>query len=89
MYFLQVGGSPRRFYAPQSAISMMLTAGDHIALPAGVKRLVWFVDHWDPALPRPPRVLEIELPHGRYLYVLPIGRAPAEYAGYTFVRGNG
>jgi hypothetical protein len=28
----------------------------------------------------------MKLPYGRYLYVLPLTRAPAEYAGYTFER---
>jgi Protein of unknown function (DUF2723) len=84
MYLLQLGEVPRGFYAPQAHVSMILTPGDYIALPAGVKRLVWFVDHWDPTLPRPPGLLEIQLPYGRYLYVLPLGPAPAEYAGYTF-----
>jgi hypothetical protein len=86
MYLVQVGEVPRGFYAPQAASTMILTRGDYIALPARVKRLVWFVDHWDPALARPPGLLEIPLPYGRYLYVLPLGRRPAEYAGYTFAR---
>ena len=59
MYLLQVGEVPRGFYAPQSAATMILTPGDSIMLPRGVKRLVWFVDHWDPALARPPGLLEI------------------------------
>jgi hypothetical protein len=29
--------------------------------------------------------MEIELPHGRYLYVMTVGRRPFAYAGYTFV----
>jgi hypothetical protein len=65
---------------------MILTPGDYIVLPASVKQLVWFVDHWDPALTRPPGLLEIGLPYGRFLYVLPLGRTPAEHAGYTFAR---
>ncbi len=56
-----------------------------VDLPGGVKRLVWFVDHWSPATERPPGLVEIEIPHGRYLYVLPLGRRPVEYAGYTLV----
>jgi hypothetical protein len=52
-----------------------------------VKRLVWFVDHWSPTSdPPPPGLTEIELPYGRFLYVLPLGRRPVEYAGYTIVR---
>jgi hypothetical protein len=86
MYQLQVGELPRGFYAPQSAATMILTPGERIALPPSVKRLVWFVDHWDPTLPRPPNLLEIRLPYGRFLYVLLLDRQPAEHAGYTFVR---
>jgi hypothetical protein len=89
MYLLQVGDLPREFYAPQSAATMVLTPGEYIALPADVTRLVWFVDHWDPALPQPPGLLEIQLPYGRFLYVLPLASAPAEHAGYTFVRDGG
>jgi len=86
MYQLRVGEPPRGFYAPQSAVTMILSPGDSITLPRDVKRLVWFVDHWDPMLPRPPGLLEIPLPYGRYLYVLPLGRTPAEHAGYTLAR---
>jgi hypothetical protein len=50
-----------------------------------VKHLVWFVDHWDPTLPRPFGLKEIELPYGRFLYVLPVGKAGVEHAGYTFL----
>lgn len=89
MYHLRVGELSHGFYAPQSAVTMIITPADSIALPHEVKRLVWFVDHWDPSLPRPPGLLEIQLPYGRYLYVLPFGREPAEHAGYTFVRDPG
>jgi hypothetical protein len=51
-----------------------------------VKRLVWFVDHWSPLSERPEGLEEIEIPYGRFLYVLAVGRSPVEYAGYTFVR---
>jgi hypothetical protein len=27
--------------------------------------------------------VEIEIPYGRYLYVLPVGRRSVDYAGYT------
>jgi hypothetical protein len=89
IYQLQVGDRPRGYYAPQSAVTMILTPGDSIILPYEVKQLVWFVDHWDPMLPRPKGLLEIRLPYGRYLYVLPLGRRPAEHAGYTFTRIRG
>ena len=74
MYLLQVGVLPLGFYAPQSAVTMILTEETRSRCRAEVKRLVWFVDHWDPALPRPPGLLEVQLPYGRYLYVLPLGR---------------
>jgi hypothetical protein len=89
MYEVKVGVLPRGFYAPQSAAEMTLTPGDRIVLPPNVKRLVWFVDHWDPSLPRPPGLRDVPLPYGRYLYVLPLGPDPAEHAGYTFVRDGG
>jgi hypothetical protein len=65
---------------------MILTPGSEITLPSEVRQLVWFVDHWDPEVPRPDGLEEIPLPYGRYLYVLRVGRGQAEYAGYTFVR---
>ncbi|MBI4593581.1 MAG: hypothetical protein HY728_05145, partial [Candidatus Rokubacteria bacterium] len=88
IYELQVGDRPPGYYAPRLAHSMARTAATEIRLPASVKRLVWFVDHWSPTSERPRGLEEIELPHGRYLYVLPIGRKPLRYAGYTFVRGR-
>lgn len=84
IYQVQLGEVPG-YYAPQSAVTMILTPGSYIELPRSVKQLVWFVDHWDPAVPRPDGLLEIPLPYGRFLYVLPVGRV-AEHAGYTFVR---
>jgi hypothetical protein len=53
-----------------------------VQLPPGVKRLVWFVDHWSPTTERPPGLEEIELPYGRYLYVLPVPPGSVSYAGY-------
>ena len=76
----------RGFYAPQTSETMILTQGSVIALPRRVKQLVWFVDHWDPDVPRPRGLLEIQLPYGRFLYVLPVGARPVEHAGYVFVR---
>jgi len=79
-------GEVRGFYAPQSSATMILTPGDVIQLPRRVRQLVWFVDHWDPARPRPDGLLEIQLPYGRFLYVLPLRGQAVEHAGYTFVR---
>ena len=53
IYQVQLGDVPLGFYAPQSAATMILTPGSTIALPRRVRQLVWFVDHWDPAVPRP------------------------------------
>jgi hypothetical protein len=87
IYELRVGDQPPGYYAPREASSMIRVSGDEIRLPATVKRLVWFVDHWSPTSdPPPPGLTEIELPYGRFLYVLPLGRRPVEYAGYTIVR---
>jgi hypothetical protein len=59
-----------------------------IDLPSTVERLVWFVDHWSPATVRPEGLIEIEIPHGRYLYVLPLGKRAIDYEDYTFVRAQ-
>jgi hypothetical protein len=88
IYQVQLGAMPLGFYAPQSAATMILTPGARITLPAEIRQLVWFVDHWDPATPAPEGLREIQLPYGRYLYVLPLTRTPVEYAGYTFERAG-
>ena len=85
-YQVQVGAMPLGFYAPQYAATMILTPGARITLPAGIRQLVWFVDHWDPATQPPAGLREVQLPYGRFLYVLPLTRTPVEYAGYTFER---
>jgi hypothetical protein len=86
IYQIQLGEVPRGYYAPQSAATMILTPGTRITLPRHVRQIVWFVDHWDPSVRRPRGLREIELPYGRYLYALPLGRRPVEHAGYTFLR---
>jgi hypothetical protein len=37
---------------------------------------------------RPPGLVEMEIPYGRYLYVLPVGKKPVVYGDYTFVRAE-
>jgi hypothetical protein len=86
IYQIQLGPMPLGFYAPQSAATMILTPGSRITLPSKTRQLVWFVDHWDPSTPPPPGLREIQLPYGRYLYVLPLSRKPVDYAGYVFER---
>ena len=49
---------------------------------------MWFVDHWSPVTVRPKGLVEIEIPHGRYLYVLPLDRTPVDYEEYTFIRAQ-
>ena len=88
IYQVQLGPMPAGFYAPQSAATMILTPGTRIRLPAETRRLVWFVDHWDPVTPRPLGLREVPLPYGRFLYVLPLPRAAVEYAGYLFERAG-
>jgi hypothetical protein len=56
-----------------------------IPLPIMARRVVWVVDHWDPTRPRPWGLREVALPHGRYLYVLDVGRRPVEHAGYRLM----
>jgi hypothetical protein len=86
IYEVQVGTLPPGFYAPRLAQAMTRVPDMEIWLPANVRRLVWFVDHWSPTSERPRGLMEIEIPHGRYLYVLPLTRNRLEYAGYTFRR---
>ncbi len=86
IYQVQVGATPLGFYAPQSAATMILTPGSRITLPAGARQLVWFVDHWDPTITPPGGLKVVELPYGRFLYVLPLVHTSVEYAGYTFER---
>jgi 4-amino-4-deoxy-L-arabinose transferase-like glycosyltransferase len=88
IYELRVGETTPGYYAPRQASAMVPVPDSDVMLPAGVKRLVWFVDHWSPSTERPPGLMEIEIPHGRYLYVLPLGRKPVTYAGYTLVRAR-
>jgi hypothetical protein len=86
IFELRVGDMPLGFYAPRHSMAMIRVPDTDIRLPTRIRRLVWFVDHWSPSSERPDGLVEIELPYGRYLYVLPVDRRPLSYAGYTFVR---
>jgi len=88
IYELQVGDFPPGYYAPRVSLAMARVRDSEIRIPASIKRLVWFVDHWSPTSERPPGLMEMEVPHGRFLYVLPIGRKPVSYAGYTLIRDD-
>jgi hypothetical protein len=37
---------------------------------------------------RPEGLVEIEIPYGRYLYVLPLGKKAVDYEDYTIVRAQ-
>ena len=86
IYQLRVGTPPLHYYAPQSAVTMIPTESSTITLAPRTRQLVWFVDSWNPLAERPRGLQEISLPYGRSLYVLPVGRKPLHYAGYTFAR---
>ena len=86
IYELRVGALPAGYYAPRLAVAMTPVLENEIRLASSIKRLVWFVDHWNTTSDRPPGLVEIDLPYGRFLYVLPLARRPVEYAGYTLVR---
>jgi hypothetical protein len=88
VYELRVGDVPPGYYAPRRASAMVPLPASGVELPPGVTRLVWFVDHWSPSTERPKGLVEIEIPHGRYLYVLSLGKKPVHYAGYTFFRAR-
>jgi hypothetical protein len=86
IFELRVGDLPPGYYAPQLSSEMARLPDSQVRLPARTRRLVWFVDHWSPAVARPAGLQEMELPYGRFLYVLPVDRRPIGYAGYTLVR---
>jgi hypothetical protein len=88
IYELQVGVQAPGFRASRLSSTMTVIPETRIQLPASAERLVWFVDHWSPTTARPAGLIEIEIPHGRYLYVLPLGRKPVAYADYTIVRAQ-
>jgi Protein O-mannosyl-transferase TMEM260-like len=75
-----------RAEAPSFSAPQVLMRGTAVTVPRRVRQLVWFVDQWDPEMPRPRGLLEIQLSYGRRLYVLPLGTGPVEHAGYTFQR---
>jgi hypothetical protein len=88
VYELRVGDATFGYYAPRLASAMTPLTHSQVELPASARRIVWFVDHWSPTAERPPGLAEIEIPHGRYLYVLPVGRKAIRYAGYTLARAR-
>jgi len=88
VYELQVGGLVPGFRASRLSATMSTIPEVEINLSSSVEQLVWFVDHWSPTTVRPEGLVEIEIPHGRYLYVLSLGKKPVDYEDYTFVRAQ-
>lgn len=86
LFELRVGDVPPGYYAPRLSSAMTPFPDTEIHLPATARRLVWFVDHWSPRSEPPDGLEEIEIPYGRFLYVLPLEHRIVEYAGYTFIR---
>jgi hypothetical protein len=83
---LQVGALPPGYYAPRLASAMVRLPDSEVRLPAGTRQLVWFVDHWSPSVARPEGLRQVELPYGRFLYVLPVDHRPIRLAAYSLVR---
>ena len=88
IYELQVGRLVPGFRSSRRSFTMATIPEVEIDLPYTIERLVWFVDHWSPTTVRPEGLIEIEIPYGRYLYVLPLGKRAIDYEDYTFVRAQ-
>ena len=80
-----VGDSPGYLTAPGTDPPIP-TEESRLTLPPSTRRLVWVVDYWNPEAPRPAGLQARPLAHGRWLYVLPVGPRPVEYAGYELGR---
>lgn len=81
-YHLRLGGYSPGYLSSRQAEAMATLRGSEILLPPHARRLVWVVDYWNPQIRRPPGLVERPLPHGRWLYVLDLGRRTVEHAGY-------
>jgi len=79
---LRLGRFSRGYLAAPPLTTMAAVDASEIVLPARTRRLVWIVDFWNPALPRPPGLRPVRLPYGRWLYVLDLDGRPVAHAGY-------
>jgi hypothetical protein len=79
---LRIGAFSRGFLASGGEQAMTALLDTDVLLPAGTRRLVWVVDYWAPGVPRPPALLTLAIPQGRFLYALDLGGHPVEHAGY-------
>lgn len=78
----------KKFYHPMGATNIISKESSIILLPFSTKRIIWFVDYFNPLEPKPRGMKEIPLDYGRWLYSLEIGRKPVYYSGYTFVKAK-
>ncbi|HEY7139219.1 MAG TPA: hypothetical protein VIE44_03915 [Methylomirabilota bacterium] len=85
VYHLRLGEAVPGYLASRELDSMAAVPERRVPLPVTTRRLVWVVDEWHPALPRPAGLEVRALPHGRSLYVLRIRRGGVEHAGYQLV----
>jgi hypothetical protein len=81
-YYLRVGDGSPGYLISQDVVAMAPLGSSDVVLPASARHVVWVVDAWNPAVPRPPGLRAIPLGHGRRLYVLDVDRRAVEYAGY-------
>jgi 4-amino-4-deoxy-L-arabinose transferase-like glycosyltransferase len=82
VYHLRVGSFSPGYLASRPLEGMAAFGGPEIVLPRRTLRLVWVVDHWNPAVPPPSGLVAHALPRGRWLYSLDVDGRPVEHAGY-------
>ncbi len=86
VYHLRLGAAGPGYLLSRELTTMAAIDDRRVPLPVGTRRLVWLVEHWDPARPAPPGLVPRPLPYGRWLYVLPLERGGLDYAGYRLER---
>jgi Dolichyl-phosphate-mannose-protein mannosyltransferase len=82
VYHLRLPPFSPGYLGSQNASTMAALDTPEILLPSSVRRIVWVVDYWNPAIPRPPELRALALPYGRWLYALPLERRVVEHGGY-------
>jgi hypothetical protein len=82
VYHLRLGIFTRGYLASHRDTTMAALADPDVILPATARRLVWMVDYWNPAIPRPAGLRAIPVDYGRWLYVLELERRVVEHGGY-------
>jgi hypothetical protein len=82
VYHLRLGIFTRGYLASHHDATMAAIADPDIFLPPDARRLVWVVDYWNPAIPRPAGLRAVPVDYGRWLYVLELERRIVEHGGY-------